>query len=80
MIVKSIPREKLLVMDIKDGWEPLCKFLGKPVPNEPFPRANEAEVIEALGKRLLIKSLLIWLAILVGAGATIWVGLGTFLA
>jgi hypothetical protein len=25
----------------KDGWAPLCEFLGKPVPNEPFPHLNE---------------------------------------
>ena len=25
----------LLVMDIKEGWEPLCKFLGVPVPCKP---------------------------------------------
>ena len=30
----------LLVWNIKDGWEPLCKFLGKPVPTEPMPREN----------------------------------------
>jgi hypothetical protein len=30
----------LLVMDIAagDGWEPLCTFLGLPVPADPFPR------------------------------------------
>ena len=27
-----VPKEKLLIYKIGDGWEPLCKFLGKPVP------------------------------------------------
>ena len=27
-----IPKERLLDFDLKDGWEPLCAFLGKPVP------------------------------------------------
>lgn len=36
-----VPKEQLLEMDLSDGWEPLCKFLGVPVPNEPFPRAND---------------------------------------
>lgn len=33
---------ELLVMDIcgGDGWEPLCEFLGRPVPGRPFPREN----------------------------------------
>ncbi|KAH8889063.1 hypothetical protein GQ53DRAFT_843143 [Thozetella sp. PMI_491] len=25
---------------VEDGWEPLCKYLGKPVPVEPFPFGN----------------------------------------
>ena len=35
-------RDDLLVLDIeKDGrWEPLCAFLGRPVPPVPFPHAN----------------------------------------
>lgn len=35
--------DDLIVLDIcgGDGWEPLCAFLGRPVPDEPFPRENE---------------------------------------
>ena len=30
--VKSVvPEDKLLIWNIKDGWEPLCKFLEVPV-------------------------------------------------
>ncbi|RDW64652.1 hypothetical protein BP6252_10303 [Coleophoma cylindrospora] len=36
-----VPQENLLEWEPKDGWEPLCKFLGKPVPEEPFPYANK---------------------------------------
>ena len=38
-----IPEEQLLIFQVKDGWEPLCKFLNVPVPNEPFPRTNNRE-------------------------------------
>jgi hypothetical protein len=36
--------EDLLELAITDGqgWEPLCSFLGEPVPNVPFPRSNSA--------------------------------------
>jgi hypothetical protein len=35
--------ERLLVFDVKQGWEPLCAFLGVPVPtDEPFPHVNDA--------------------------------------
>lgn len=37
----SGPRsDKLLVMQITDGWEPLCRFLDCPVPTTPFPVLN----------------------------------------
>jgi Sulfotransferase domain len=36
----AIPPERLLVFNVVDGWEPLCAFLGVPVPDEPFPRVN----------------------------------------
>ena len=39
----SIPAERLLVFDMKEGWQPLCKFLGLPVPATPFPRSNDKQ-------------------------------------
>jgi hypothetical protein len=26
---------------VKEGWEPLCKFLGKPIPDKPIPHDNK---------------------------------------
>lgn len=39
-IMEAIPKEKLLVFDARDGWEPLCRFLNVPVPQKPFPHSN----------------------------------------
>jgi hypothetical protein len=39
----SIPAHRLLVFDVREGWTPLCEFLGSPVPDEPFPQTNERE-------------------------------------
>ncbi|HVY52231.1 MAG TPA: sulfotransferase [Devosia sp.] len=36
----TVPPERLLVFDVKQGWEPLCRFLEVPVPDMPFPRVN----------------------------------------
>ena len=36
-IKQVVPEDRLLIWNIKQGWEPLCKFLGKPVPNIPIP-------------------------------------------
>lgn len=41
-LVKSIvPGDRLLVFSADQGWEPLCGFLGLPVPAGAFPQANE---------------------------------------
>jgi hypothetical protein len=39
-VVASVPSGDLVVCDVQDGWEPLCTFLGRPVPDVPFPRTN----------------------------------------
>ena len=36
-VLRTIPKERLLVFNLSDGWRPLCGFLGKPVPDEAFP-------------------------------------------
>jgi hypothetical protein len=36
-----LPKSKLLVYQVKEGWAPLCEYLGVPVPREPFPRTND---------------------------------------
>lgn len=47
---EAIPPERLLVFDVVEGWEPLCRFLNVPVPNMPFPHLNlRADFWEALG-------------------------------
>lgn len=39
----TIAPERLLVWDVAEGWEPLCRFLGVAVPEQPFPRTNSTE-------------------------------------
>lgn len=31
---------KTLVFNVRDGWEPLCRFLGVDLPDAPFPKTN----------------------------------------
>lgn len=40
-VVEIVPKQRLLQYDVKEGWEPLCEFLDRPVPEEPFPWLNE---------------------------------------
>lgn len=40
-VKRYVPADRLLVFSVKDGWKPLCQFLGVPIPDTPFPRVNE---------------------------------------
>lgn len=42
----EIAPERLLVFDVRDGWVPLCAFLGVPVPDTPYPRTNSSKAFK----------------------------------
>jgi hypothetical protein len=42
-VKRTIPADRLLVYELGSGWEPLCKFLGKDVPDEPYPSTNSSD-------------------------------------
>lgn len=43
-VKQRVPPDKLLVYNVKEGWEPLCAFLGVEVPKDkPFPHLNDQE-------------------------------------
>ena len=37
---ETVPAERLLVHSLGDGWEPLCEFLDRPIPDQPYPSGN----------------------------------------
>ena len=50
-VQRTVPAERLLVLEVKDGWAPLCKHLGVPEPDTPFPKSNsKEEFLRDLGK------------------------------
>jgi hypothetical protein len=42
-VIAAIDPDRLLVYDVREGWEPLCAFLQRPVPDTPFPRVNSRD-------------------------------------
>ena len=42
-VMAEVPADRLLVFEVKQGWEPLCKFLGVPQPETPFPHTNDTK-------------------------------------
>ncbi|MDL4821006.1 sulfotransferase family protein [Actinomadura opuntiae] len=45
---REVPAGRLLEFEAAQGWEPLCAFLGVPVPDEPFPRSNDRAAFMAM--------------------------------
>jgi hypothetical protein len=76
-VQETIPADRLLVFDVKEGWGPLCAFLGVPVPaGEPFPHVNDAasfqqRIRERFARELLARAWPIVAAVAV-LGALIW--------
>lgn len=44
-VKRVVPADRLLIFSVREGWEPLCRFLEVPVPNTPFPHVNDREVM-----------------------------------
>jgi len=47
-VMEAIDPARLLIYNVREGWEPLCQFLGKPVPDIAFPRVNSREEFEEI--------------------------------
>ena len=66
-----VPKDRLLEFNPADGWEPLCKFLGVPVPKSAdgrpidYPRTNDKAQYKIMVRVLMAAGLLSW-ALLAG--------------
>jgi hypothetical protein len=54
----AIPAGRLLVFDVRAGWDPLCAFLGVPVPEAPFPEVNDRVAFRRKRPRRLARLIL----------------------
>jgi hypothetical protein len=53
MVKGLVEKERLLEWTVLDGWEPLCAFLDKEIPDEPFPHVNDAAGFKGRGKQVM---------------------------
>ncbi len=74
-VTRRVPAERLLVYDVREGWNPLCRFLGVDVPEgKPFPHALDASAYQkVIRERIMYASIrlgaaLIPLTLIVVAG------------
>ena len=79
MIRGLVPKDRLLEWTLGDGWEPICNFLSKEVPKEPFPRTNDAKGLEGRSDSIMkpramnaFRNMAITIAIIVGGFYSLW--------
>lgn len=66
-VKRTVPPDRLLVFQMQDGWEPLCAFLDRDVPDSPFPHLNEGgDTVRARLRALAARPLRV--ALLVAGG------------
>jgi hypothetical protein len=74
-VMANVPQDQLLVHAAKDGWQPLCEFLGKPIPAQPYPHSNEGNVMKRAIIGLRVLNVLLWVVVLtIAAGIAFSVG------
>ncbi|GJM29418.1 MAG: hypothetical protein DHS20C17_20530 [Cyclobacteriaceae bacterium] len=49
----NVPADQLLVYDIREGWGPLCQFLGVSEPSEELPHLNKRETFKTMMQSLI---------------------------
>jgi hypothetical protein len=47
-VKRTVPKDKLLVFAVRDGWVPLCDFLGVPIPETEFPHVNDRKMTKRM--------------------------------
>lgn len=72
-----VPEGRLVFLDVKSGWGPLCEALGVEVPVDvPFPHVNDVEAFGGLVRRLVWRGVVRWVGIwgvaALGVGVAVW--------
>jgi hypothetical protein len=75
----NVPAGQLLEYKLGSGWEPLCEFLGREVPDVPFPVSNErdshAQDVDARRRKVhhdTAKAAVLGILSLIAVGASWW--------
>lgn len=79
-IQEMVPQENLLIYKMGEGWEPICEFLGKPVPDVEFPWSNEAAALKSMiaeknvaSMKAAVRILMPWVGGGIVLGVGVWV-------
>jgi hypothetical protein len=69
-VQETIPADRLLVFEVKEGWQPLCTFLDVPVPDQLFPHVNDTAEMK---RRIAVIRCVRYLPLLLAIGVLITV-------
>ena len=62
---RTVPKDKLIFFDVKDGWKPLCHALELPVPEGiEFPNINDGEAADRFAKKQIQRGVLRWAVVI----------------
>lgn len=68
-VKRVVPKEKLLIFDVREGWGPLCRFLDLPAPRHvdgqilPFPKVNDGKARDKVIRMLYVLGYASWLGV-----------------
>ena len=57
-VKRTVPKDRLLVYNVDEGWKPLCEFLNVPIPDCPFPYIDDTAELQKSQRNLKMISYL----------------------
>ena len=77
-VIDYVPKERLLVFEVKDGWAPLCKFLDAPIPDMPFFYKNKTKNMGHMSRFINTMFILLIVFIIVAIISSVFFGVQYF--
>ena len=63
-VKQYVPKDRLLVYQVKDGWDPLCDFLNVPNPKIQFPYKNKTKNMGHMSRFINFMFILLMIAVI----------------
>ena len=77
-VIEYVPKDRLLIYQVKEGWEPLCNFLNVPIPDIPFPYKNKTKNMGHMSRFINSMFLILILVIIVIIISSVFFGVQYF--
>ena len=77
-VIQYVPKDRLLVFEVKDGWAPLCEFLNVEIPDMPFFYKNKTKNMGHMSRFINTMFVLLIIAILAIIFSSVFFGVQYF--